>query len=511
MTSTTRIGTTQSSHREGTDISTTNDPAHPTSTSPFDWRRRLARRLWVTDLLVLIWVVYGTQIAWLGHGRTDVIKDASAPLPDTSYWFFSAGLIVAWMWALTLIDSRTDRVIGTGTTEYVRIAKASFTVFAVITIAAFLTKVDLARGYLLISLPAGIAMLIFVRWLWRQILVSKRQNGEYSAKVLLVGSEASVRSIATELRRSKAAGYVVVGACVPHGQAGDTIPGTNIPVMGTVNAVEGAMRTSGADTLAVTSTGDLPADKVKQISWQLEAGRQHLVLAPSITDIAGPRIQTRPVAGLPLIHVETPRFSAGERFVKRMMDIGLSTVGIVLISPLLLALAIIVKLSSPGPVLFKQTRVGYHGHEFRMWKFRSMVVNAEELLSTLTTSQDAGNTVMFKMANDPRVTGVGRVMRRFSLDELPQLFNVIGGSMSLVGPRPSLPAEVEKYAQHVHRRFLVKPGITGLWQVSGRSTLSWEDTVRLDLSYVENWTMMTDVVILARTVRAALVPAGTAM
>src|SRR5690606_21683543 len=201
----------------------------------------------------------------------------SAPFPDISYWFFSAGLIVVWMWALTLIDSRTDRVIGTGTTEYVRIAKASFTVFAVITITAFLTKVDLARGYLLISLPAGIVMLMFVRWLWRQVLVSKRQNGGYSAKVLLVGSETSVRSIATELRRSTAAGYVVVGACVPHGQAGDTIPGTDIPVMGTVDSVEGAMHASGADTLAVTSTGDLPADKVKQISWQLEAGRQHLV------------------------------------------------------------------------------------------------------------------------------------------------------------------------------------------------------------------------------------------
>src|SRR5690606_4866011 len=277
------------------------------------------------------------------------------------------------------------------------------------------------------------------------VLISKRQNGEYSAKVLLVGSETSVRSIATELSRYTAAGYVVVGACAPHGQAGDTIPGTDIPVMGTVDSVEFAMHDSGADTLAVTSTGDLPADKVKQISWQLEAGRQHLVLAPSMTDIAGPRIQTRPVAGLPLIHVETPRFSAGERFVKRMMDIGLSTVGIVLISPLLLTLALIVKLSSPGPVLFKQTRVGYHGHEFRMWKFRSMVVDAEDLLPTLTTSQDAGNTVMFKMTNDPRVTKVGRIMRRFSLDELPQLFNVIGGSMSLVGPRPSLPSEVEKY------------------------------------------------------------------
>lgn len=484
--------------------------AGSSASAAFDWRRRYARRLWITDLLVLVWVVYGTQIAWLGFD-VDVAMNANTALPDVSYWFFSAVLIIVWMWSLTLIDSRTDRVIGTGTAEYVRLAKSSFTVFAGITIIAFLTKVDVARGYLLISFPIGIATLILVRWLWRQLLVSKRQLGEYSAKVLLVGSEASVRSIATELRRHKSAGYSVVGACTPDGKTTDTIPGTDIPIMGSVDSIQSALGAAGADTVAVTSTGDLAADKVKQISWNLEAGKQHLVLAPSLTDIAGPRIQTRPVAGLPLIHVETPRFSSGERFVKRMMDVGLSIVGIALISPLLIILAIAVKASSTGPVLFKQKRVGFHGREFQMLKFRSMVTNAEELLHTLKGSQNAGNEVLFKMADDPRVTRVGRVMRRFSLDELPQLFNVVGGSMSLVGPRPPLPSEVEKYADHVHRRFLVKPGITGLWQVSGRSRLSWEDSVRLDLSYVENWTMMTDTVIMARTLKAALAPGKTAM
>ncbi len=145
-----------------------------------------------------------------------------------------------------------------------------------------------------------------------------------------------------------------------------------------------------------------------------------------------------------------------------------------------------------------------------MLKFRSMVVDAEERLAALMAERDAGNEIMFKMRDDPRVTKIGRVMRRFSLDELPQLFNVIGGSMSLVGPRPPLPREVAQYATHVHRRFLVRPGITGLWQVSGRSTLSWEDTVRLDLNYVENWTFMGDLLILARTAKAAVAPCATA-
>lgn len=478
---------------------------------PDNWRQRYARRIWFTDLLALIWVVYGTQIAWFGLGNADVAMRADHRLNDLSYWAFSAILIVAWMWVLSLIDSRSHRVIGNGNTEYLRIVDASFRLFGIIAIFAFLLRVDVARGFLLISLPAGVLVLTLERWLWRKWLISKRQFGQYSARVLLVGSESSVAHLARELQRTPSAGYRVVGACVPSGKVASTIEGTDIPIMGNVNAVDRAILATGADTVAVTSTDELPPDKVKQISWGLEAGKQHLVLAPSIIDIAGPRIHTRPVAGLPLIHVETPRFSRGQRVAKRAMDLAASILGVVLISPLLAFLAISVRLSSEGPVFFRQTRVGLGGKEFSMIKFRSMVVNAEELLAELEKQQrDAGNEVLFKMRNDPRVTPIGRIMRKFSLDELPQLFNVIGGSMSLVGPRPPLPKEVAMYADHVHRRFLLKPGITGLWQVSGRSTLSWEDTVRLDLSYVENWSLVGDFGILAKTAKAALAPGETA-
>jgi exopolysaccharide biosynthesis polyprenyl glycosylphosphotransferase len=217
-----------------------------------------------------------------------------------------------------------------------------------------------------------------------------------------------------------------------------------------------------------------------------------------------------PYTSLPLIHVETPRFSKGQRVAKRATDLILSTIGLVVISPLLVALAIIVKTTSPGEVLFRQTRVGYAGTTFRMLKFRSMVQDAEALLPELQNQRDAGNEILFKMSNDPRVTRVGRFMRKYSLDELPQLLNVFAGSMSLVGPRPPLESEVEQYADHVHRRFLVKPGVTGLWQVSGRSALTWEESVRLDLSYVENWNLLTDLLIRVRTGRAALAPGGSA-
>ncbi|MDR7112933.1 exopolysaccharide biosynthesis polyprenyl glycosylphosphotransferase [Microbacterium trichothecenolyticum] len=460
---------------------------------------------------MLIWAVYGTQLLWFGWGNAQVAIREDSRFNEFSYWAFSAILVIAWMWALSLIDSRDHRIIGAGNTEYVRVARASFTLFGAIAILAFLFRVDVARGYLLIALPLGIFVLVLERWLWRQWLIAQRWLGRYSARVLLVGSEESVAAIARELHRSPTAGYKVVGACVPSGKIADIIPGTTVPIMGSVGAVELALEATGADTVAVTSTDELPPHKVKQISWSLESGRRHLVLAPSIVDVAGPRIHTRPVSGLPLIHVETPRFTRGQRVAKRATDLIMSAAGVILLSPILLVLALLVKFTSPGPVIFRQVRVGRRGEEFNMLKFRSMVVDAEARLAELEKQdRDAGNEVLFKMKHDPRITRLGRALRKYSLDELPQLFNVMGGSMSLVGPRPSLPREVAAYADHVHRRFLVKPGITGLWQVSGRSALSWEESVRLDLSYVENWSLLGDMGILAKTARAAITPGDTA-
>jgi exopolysaccharide biosynthesis polyprenyl glycosylphosphotransferase len=413
------------------------------------------------------------------------------------------------MWSLSLIESRSDRAIGTGSTEYVRIISVSIRLFGIIAILAFLLRVDVARGYLLISFPLGILVVLLERWLWRKWLVAKRARGEYSARVVLVGSESSVAQISAALRRSPSAGYLVVGACVPRG-AGGTVRGTDIPIVGTTLSVADALASVNADTVAISSTDELSPSVVKRISWQLEAGHQHLVLAPSIVDVVGPRIQTRPVAGLPLIHVEIPRYSKGQRLAKRWLDILLATIALLVLSPIMAVIALRIRLSTDGPVLFRQVRVGLDGGEFELLKFRTMVENAEELFYDLEPQRDAGNEVLFKMVADPRVTGPGRFLRRYSLDELPQLFNVLAGSMSLVGPRPSLPREVERYADHVHRRFMVKPGITGLWQISGRSSLSWEESVRLDLSYVENWTLIGDIVILFKTAKAALVPGSTA-
>lgn len=473
-----------------------------------NWRSRYPRMIAISDTIVIAGVVYTSQYFWLGN--TPVITGESL-IPSVPYWVFSTVLVAMWVLVLGWSDSRNVRIIGYGSTEYVRVIDASLRVFGALAILAFLLNVFVARGYLLTSLPIGVVALLIERWLWRHWLLRQRRDGEFCARVLLVGSPRSIRDINIELRRQPEAGYRVVGACAPGIANGALVPGTRIPVVGDVKHIDAAMAYTHADTVVVTSTDELPADEVKQISWGLEPGKQHLVLAPSIADISGPRIHTRQVAGLPLVHVETPQFSRGQMILKRSMGLALAVVIVAILSPLLLTLAALVKLTSPGPVLFRQRRVGFHGEEFEMLKFRSMVQNAEDLLpGLLDVQRDVGNEVMFKMKDDPRVTKVGKLMRRFSLDELPQLFNVIGGSMSLVGPRPPLPSEITHYDSRAHRRFLAKPGITGLWQVSGRSSLSWDETVRLDLSYVENWSIWGDLVILLKTVKAVVRPGETA-
>jgi exopolysaccharide biosynthesis polyprenyl glycosylphosphotransferase len=470
-----------------------------------NWRQNYGRGLVLSDFLVLTWVIVGVQIAWFGVTTSEVTFDGRLGDVALSYSVTSALLIVAWMLMLHIFGSRSYRVLGTGTQEYRLIADASVRLFGLVAIIAFLFKIEFARGYILLAFPLGVIVLLFSRWMWRQWLGVKRERGEYSSRVLLVGSASSTIHLAAELARQPMAGYRVVGACIPSGEVAGYLGDTDIPVFVSVDRLQEAMETSGADTVVITSSDELSAERIRQISWSLEPGRQHLVVAPSLTDIGGPRIHTRPVAGLPLIHVETPKYTGAKQFTKRAFDLVASAILIVCLSPVLAAIAVTVRLTSTGPVLFRQERVGINGAHFSMLKFRSMVVNAEELLENLRLQERSqGNAVLFKMANDPRITPIGRVLRRFSLDELPQLFNVFGGSMSLVGPRPPLESEVNQYDSHVHRRFLVKPGITGLWQVSGRSNLSWEDTVRLDLFYVENWSITGDLHILWRTAKAVL-------
>ncbi|MGY4859437.1 sugar transferase [Cryobacterium sp. AP23] len=474
-----------------------------------NWRDVYAGRLVITDLLVLIWVVFGVQIAWFGVSSADVRFGGNLTEIAVSYTAISITIIATWMLMLGIYGSRGYRVLGTGPQEYRQVADGTVRLFGLVAIVSFLFQIEFARGYILIAFPLGLVVLILSRWIWRIWLGAQRLDGKYSSRVLLVGSLDSVVHLARELARQSAAGYLVVGACIPGGHSLPRLPGSMIPVFQDIDKLQEAMATVDADTVVVTSSDELPPQRMRELSWSLEPGHQHLVVAPSLTDIGGPRIHTRPVAGLPLIHVETPRYEGKRLFAKRAFDLIAAAMLILLLSPFLALIAIAIRLSTPGTVFFRQERVGINGAHFEMLKFRSMVVDAEsQLVSLRGEARAEGNAVMFKMKNDPRITPIGGFLRRFSLDELPQLFNVFGGSMSLVGPRPSLESEVSEYETHVHRRFLVKPGITGLWQVSGRSNLSWEDTVRLDLYYVENWSITGDIAILWRTARAVVAREG---
>jgi exopolysaccharide biosynthesis polyprenyl glycosylphosphotransferase len=232
-----------------------------------------------------------------------------------------------------------------------------------------------------------------------------------------------------------------------------------------------------------------------------------LVVSPGVVDVAGPRLTIQPVSGLPLIHVEKPQYRGAQRLQKRAFDLLLSFVVLTGALPVMMLAAIAIKVTSRGAIFYRSERIGIDGEPFELIKFRTMVDGADGRLDDLKALNDSDG-VLFKIRDDPRVTKVGRVLRRYSIDELPQFFNVLRRDMSVVGPRPPLRSEVDTYSDQVRRRLLVLPGITGLWQVSGRSDLSWEDSVRLDLSYVENWSIANDFLIAAKTVGAVFAAKG---
>ncbi|MGA0986404.1 MAG: sugar transferase, partial [Candidatus Nanopelagicales bacterium] len=255
------------------------------------------------------------------------------------------------------------------------------------------------------------------------------------------------------------------------------------------------------DVILVSQSADVSAFDLRKLGWALEDSQIRLVVAPAVTEIAGPRLKVSNVEGLPLLHVEQPTFSGPARFTKRLVDIFGAIIGLVVLFPIFLIICIVIKLSDRGPVFYIQNRVRQENKIFGVYKFRTMLVGAHKLRDEIM-QQTGKDLRLAKDPNDPRITKPGKFLRRWSIDELPQLINVIKGEMSLVGPRPPLAEEVEQYESAEKRRLLVKPGLTGLWQVSGRSELDWEDAVRLDLYYVENWSLTLDFLIMLRTVAA---------
>ncbi|HEY2763812.1 MAG TPA: sugar transferase [Pseudonocardiaceae bacterium] len=396
------------------------------------------------------------------------------------------------------------RVLGQGADELRRLVKSVAIAAVVLGLTALVSETWYFRPWVFGVLPATGVFLTISRYALRRILHLKRARDLCMHPVLAAGSVDEVADLIDRTRRERHYGWMVTGVCVP-GTAGldrlDEVRG--VPVLGGFADVAELVRRQNHHVVAVTPDPHWTRQQLRQLAWDLEGMPAELVVAPALMEITGPRLHVSPVYGLTLLHVSQPTFNGGRWIFKAAIDRLGSLLVLLMIAPVLLMVAVAIKVDSAGPVLFRQQRVGKAGERFWMLKFRSMVVDAEQRRSELDGVNEAGGP-MFKIRRDPRVTRVGAFLRRYSLDELPQLINVLLGDMSLVGPRPPLPAEVELYGFDARRRLLVRPGLTGLWQVSGRSDLSWEETVQLDLRYVENWSLAMDGLIVWKTVGAVL-------
>ena len=412
-------------------------------------------------------------------------------------------IVLVWMTFLSGFRTRDPRIAGVGGEEYRRLVTASLVTSAGVAVVAYAVRIDIARGYVAIAFPLGLLLLAAGRKVVRTALARRRARGEHLLDVLLVGDLDDVHYVGRRIATTPAAGYrvaAVVSDCAAPGTE-VSLGTTSAPVVGGIGDLVDTASTAGVSAVVVAGAIRGGHERLRRLGWQLEERGVELVVSSPLADVAAGRVHERPVDGLPLMHVETPdyRYRRG----KRALDVVGATVGLLLLAPLLVVIAIVIRLDDGGPVVFRQRRVGRGGQEFAICKFRTMCVDAEARVTELSPANQ-GSGPLFKIQDDPRVTRVGAFLRRTSLDELPQLWNVLTGSMSLVGPRPALPAEVAVYEDFADRRLLVTPGMTGLWQVSGRSDLDWAEGVRLDLHYVENWSFLHDLVILARTVPSVL-------
>ena len=422
-----------------------------------------------------------------------------------TYVALSLVLPVLWIAALWLAGAYDVRFVGTGSDEYRKVLNAGVGLTAAIALFSYTVNLPLSRAYVVIALPSVTLFDLVARYTLRKRLHRRRASGLCQLSVVVVGHAQAAADLVKELGRDRYHGLTVVGACVTQPSGCSEIAG--VPVYGGLDDVAGAVDKYGADTVAVLACPEMDGIRLRSLAWQLEKTGTDLCVSPALLDVAGPRTTIRPTAGLTLLHVDHPQLTGIRLVIKDLFDRCIAAAVLILLCPLMVLLSVMIRLHDGGPALFTQVRVGKDGRVFRIFKFRTMVVDAEQHKAQLMAKNESDG-VLFKLRGDPRITRVGAHLRRWSVDELPQLVNVLLGHMSLVGPRPALPEEAALYADHVRRRLVVKPGLTGLWQVNGRSDLSWDESVRLDLRYVENWSFALDLQILWKTIAALVRRSG---
>jgi exopolysaccharide biosynthesis polyprenyl glycosylphosphotransferase len=432
--------------------------------------------------------------------------------PDLGEHVLDAALPLAlsWLIAIAAMNGYDARLVPTGPELFRTVLHATLVASGLVAVFVYLADVALSRAFFLAFFLIGPPLLLLNRLAQRRITNHRRVRGYGRESVIAVGNTTDIRGVVCTIHRESWLGYDIIGALTPGGAGQIDTGGEQVPVLGALEDIMDVVHEHQPAVLLFTSSTGASARDFRRLGWELENLDVQVIVVPALSEIAADRVRMRPVAGLPLVHMDLPRARGALQWIKRTFDVVVSAVALLLLAPVLAAIAIAVRFDDGGPVIFRQQRIGRNGQPFEFLKFRSMVTDAEAVLEEMRKfeQQDMGNDIMFKMRKDPRVTAPGRFLRRYSLDELPQLWNVLRGDMSLVGPRPALPREVAAYDNDALRRLHVKPGITGLWQVSGRSELSWEDTVRLDLYYVDNWSFTQDVQILARTIRAVLTSHG---
>lgn len=468
--------------------------------------RRIIGLLLVSDTVAMALAGLAATYIRFGTLRIDVAIELDV---DLQYWQLS--LIVPFVWlAFLTFDGLYDiDRLSWDFAELTRVGRAlALGVVGVILLTFAVRLPGLSRAWLLLTYVLSSALVFIGRLAVQRMLTWVRGRGQMLYRTVVVGTNSEALRIVDVLGRTHAHGLVPVGCVSSNGgdERSDDMCAAGVPCLGRADDVAPIVREHDADTVVVASSA-FDHDEIARMISELRKIPVRIHISSGLFEVLTTRVFVREVAGVPLITIKRVGFTRLNRIVKRAFDVAVSSAIMIVGSPLWLALALAVKTTSKGPVFYLQKRIGKGGRPFGMYKFRSMVANADAIRDRLAEDNEADGPI-FKMRNDPRITPVGRFMRRYSLDEFPQLINVFKGEMSLVGPRPPLPAETEQYGDQHWRRLEVPPGMTGLWQVSGRSDLSFDEMVRLDLFYIENWSLTFDLALLVRTIPAVMFARG---
>ncbi|WP_426734724.1 sugar transferase [Glutamicibacter sp. 2E12] len=466
--------------------------------------RAYLRRLFGTDLLVIALV---SSLPAIAQAQGSLLHPQ---LAGSTHYYVLAGLVLtaAWMISLRSFKAHCLGSVAVGMQEYKIMVYSGLVLAGFMGVLIVLTGQESLKIFLLLSLPLGLSALLTGRWTWRQWLGWRCRSGYALSNVLVYGQPDDAGFAVRQISKKSGPAYRVVGVLMdgaPNLEVERAIRKADptLPLAYDTGGIEQEVNRLHADSVVVAGPLAGGNEALQQLGWKLESSGAKLIVASSLIGVASRRVRTSPVDGMPLLHVELAKFTGARYFFKRGFDIVFSVLALLALSPVFLVIALLIRRDGPGKVFYVQERAGQDGRPFKMIKFRTMVQDAEARLAALQElNQGAGP--LFKVKDDPRITRCGHWLRKHSLDELPQFVNVLRGDMSVVGPRPALFTEVESYEGHTRRRLLPKPGVTGLWQVSGRSNLEWKESVRLDLYYAENWTVLSDLRIIWRTFRVMI-------